>query len=74
MKLKKRPLPAFYASPDIIDHGMILKPLPAEENRRLFVWVGDGLVPRHEATMSVFDSTVQGGDAVWEGLRIYDGR
>lgn len=24
--------------------------------------------------MSVFDSVVQGGDAVWEGLRVYDGR
>jgi branched-subunit amino acid aminotransferase/4-amino-4-deoxychorismate lyase len=22
----------------------------------------------------VFDSVVQGGDAVWEGLRIYDGK
>lgn len=24
--------------------------------------------------VSVFDSVVQGGDAVWEGLRIYDGK
>ena len=24
--------------------------------------------------MSVFDSAVQGGDAVWEGLRVYDGK
>lgn len=24
--------------------------------------------------VSVFDSVVQGGDAVWEGLRVYDGK
>ena len=29
------------------------------------------LVPREHAKVSVFDSTVQGGDAVWEGMRIY---
>jgi len=32
------------------------------------------LVPRSEASVSVFDSAVQGGDAVWEGLRVYKGR
>jgi len=35
--------------------------------------VGDGLRPRAAARVSVFDSAVQGGDAVWEGLRVYDG-
>src|SRR6266498_1415580 len=29
---------------------------------------------RDEAGISPFDSAVQGGDAVWEGLRLYDGR
>ncbi|MBT8091644.1 MAG: aminotransferase class IV [Gammaproteobacteria bacterium] len=38
------------------------------------VHVGGRLVPRAEARVSVFDSAVQGGDAVWEGLRVYDGR
>lgn len=42
-----------------------------ERNRKIMVWVGDGLKPRQEATVSVFDSVVQGGDAVWEGLRLY---
>lgn len=42
-----------------------------ERNRDLKVWVGDGLVHRDEARVSVFDSVVQGGDAVWEGLRVY---
>lgn len=36
--------------------------------------MGDRLYPRNEAKVSVFDSSVQGGDAVWEGLRVYDGR
>ena len=27
-----------------------------------------------DAKVSVFDSSVQGGDAVWEGLRVYDGK
>lgn len=40
-------------------------------NRDLQVWVGDGLVHRDDAKVSVFDSVVQGGDAVWEGLRVY---
>ena len=43
-------------------------------NRDILVWVGDGLKPRDEARVSVFDSVVQGGDAVWEGLRVYEGR
>ncbi|MHC4766927.1 MAG: aminotransferase class IV, partial [Planctomycetota bacterium] len=32
------------------------------------------LRPRDEAGVSPFDSSVQGGDAVWEGLRVYQGR
>ncbi|MGH8494878.1 MAG: aminotransferase class IV [Gammaproteobacteria bacterium] len=48
--------------------------LPDPRNADILVWVGDGLKPRAEAKVSVFDSAVQGGDAVWEGLRVYDGR
>ena len=48
--------------------------LPDSRNDSLLVWVGDQLLPREDAKVSVFDSVVQGGDAVWEGLRIYDGR
>ncbi len=43
-------------------------------NAEIQVWVGDRLWPRDEARVSVFDSSVQGGDAVWEGLRVYDGK
>jgi len=48
--------------------------LPDPRNAHIQVWVDGGLVPRDEAKVSVFDSVVQGGDAVWEGLRVYDGR
>ena len=48
--------------------------LPDPRNAEIQIWVGDGLVPRAEAKVSVFDSSVQGGDAVWEGLRVYSGR
>ncbi len=44
------------------------------QNKNLQIWVGDRLYPREEAKVSVFDSTVQGGDAVWEGIRVYDGK
>jgi branched-chain amino acid aminotransferase len=43
-------------------------------NRDLIVNVNGRLVHRDEAGVSPFDSAVQGGDAVWEGLRLYRGR
>jgi len=46
--------------------------LPDPRNANLLVHVGGELVPRAQARVSVFDSSVQGGDAVWEGLRVYD--
>ncbi|KAI4983551.1 hypothetical protein ZWY2020_025417 [Hordeum vulgare] len=49
-------------------------PLPVPRNKKILVWVGNELLPRDSARVSVFDSVVQGGDAVWEGLRIYDGK
>ncbi len=45
-----------------------------ERNRDLIVNINGRLVHRDEAGVSPFDSVVQGGDAVWEGLRLYDGR
>jgi branched-chain amino acid aminotransferase group I len=47
---------------------------PDPRNRDIIVHVGGKLLPRNEAKVSVFDSVVQGGDAVWEGLRVYKGR
>jgi len=45
-----------------------------ERNRDLLVNINGELVHRDEAGVSPFDSAVQGGDAVWEGLRLYAGR
>jgi branched-chain amino acid aminotransferase len=45
-----------------------------ERNRDLIVSVGGKLTHRDHAAISPFDSAVQGGDAVWEGLRLYQGR
>jgi branched-chain amino acid aminotransferase group I len=48
--------------------------LPVPTNEQILVWVGDELLPRESAKVSVFDSIVQGGDGVWEGLRVYNGK
>src|SRR5437762_2600895 len=45
-----------------------------ERNRDLIVNINGQLVHRDKAGISPFDSAVQGGDAVWEGLRLYHGR
>ncbi|KAA3621642.1 MAG: aminotransferase IV [Flavobacterium sp.] len=42
-----------------------------QRNTNIQVFIKDRLYPRSEAKVSVFDSSVQGGDAVWEGLRVY---
>jgi branched-chain amino acid aminotransferase group I len=48
--------------------------LPDPRNADIVVYVNGRLLPRRDAKVSVFDSVVQGGDAVWEGLRVYRGR
>src|SRR5947209_3864960 len=45
-----------------------------ERNRDLIVNVNGILSHRDQAAVSPFDSVVQGGDAVWEGLRLYAGK
>ena len=45
-----------------------------ERNRDLIVNINGELVHRDQARISPFDSVVQGGDGVWEGLRLYDGK
>ncbi len=47
---------------------------PDPRNADILVGINGELKPRAEARVSVFDSVVQGGDAVWEGLRVYSGR
>jgi len=45
-----------------------------QKNKDLIIYVGGELLHRDEAKVSVFDSLVQGGDGIWEGLRVYDGK
>jgi len=47
---------------------------PDPRNQEIRIYVNGDLLPRSDAKISVFDSVVQGGDAVWEGLRVYQGR
>ena len=44
------------------------------KNKDLIVNINGQLLHRDDAGVSPFDSAVQGGDAVWEGLRLYNGR
>ncbi len=48
--------------------------LPDPRNETILVNIDGTLHRREEAKVSVFDSVVQGGDAVWEGIRIYEGK
>ena len=45
-----------------------------EKNKDLLININGELIHRDKAGISPFDSAVQGGDAVWEGLRVYNGR
>ena len=61
-------------APTIADQSSQIVSMSDARNESLLIWVGDRLQPREHAKVSVFDSVVQGGDGVWEGLRVYDGR
>ena len=43
-------------------------------NADILIWINGRLLPRAEATVSVFDSGFVLGDGVWEGLRIVGGQ
>ena len=47
-------------------------------NEHLLVWIGapdhGRLYPRSMSAVSPWDSSVQGGDAGWEGIRVYRGK
>ena len=45
-----------------------------ERNSDILVNINGELIHRNEASISPFDSVVQGGDGVWEGLRLYEGK
>lgn len=43
-------------------------------NERVLLYVNGDMVPRHEATVSVFDAGFVLGDGVWEGFRLVAGK
>lgn len=48
----------------------------AEEDSRnesILIYVNGKIVPKQDATVSVYDSGFMLGDGVWEGLRLYEG-
>jgi branched-chain amino acid aminotransferase len=42
-------------------------------NDSILIWVNGKLVPKAQATVSVYDSGFMLGDGVWEGIRLYHG-
>ena len=47
---------------------------PDERNAGIGIYVNGRIVPRSEATVSVFDSGFLLGDGVWEGIRLHNGQ
>ena len=43
-------------------------------SEELLVYINGELVPESQATISVYDSAFNFGDAIFEGMRVYDGR
>ncbi len=43
-------------------------------NQHISIFIKDQLYPKSEARISVYDSAVQCGDSVWEGVRVYNGK
>ncbi|MDE4276086.1 D-amino acid aminotransferase [Phaeobacter gallaeciensis] len=44
-----------------------------QRNEEILIYLNGKIVPKAEATVSVYDSGFMLGDGVWEGLRLYNG-
>ena len=47
--------------------------LADSRNESVLIYINDELLPREDATISVFDSGYLVGDGVWEGIRLHHG-
>src|SRR5687767_3101451 len=47
---------------------------PADTGDRPLIWVNGRLVPKNQATVSVYDHGLLYGDGVFEGIRVYKGK
>ena len=45
-----------------------------DATRRPYIWVNGSMVPKSEASVSVFDHGLLYGDGVFEGIRVYNGK
>lgn len=45
-----------------------------DASRRPYIWVNGSMVPKSEASVSVFDHGLLYGDGVFEGIRVYNGK
>ena len=75
--------PAYNYLQSLTRRHQLRGPSPADcyedaRNEHVLVWIGapgrGRVVPREMAGISPWDSAVQGGDACWEGLRVYRGK
>ena len=57
----------------MIDHADTHGAEEDARNESILIWVDGRLLPRAEATVSVYDSGFMMGDGVWEGLRLHEG-
>jgi hypothetical protein len=83
MTVLRLTIPAYLTLKSLTPIHVQHRPPPEEiyedaRNRNVLVWVGapgrGQILPRDLASISPFDSVVQGGDAVWEGIRVFNGR
>ena len=44
-----------------------------DRNNHILIYVNGNIVPREQATVSVYDSGFMLGDGMWEGMRLYNG-
>ena len=55
------------------DHVTTHQAAEDARNEEILIYLNGRIVPKQEATVSVYDSGFMLGDGVWEGLRLYDG-
>ena len=58
----------------MIDHISTHQAEDDARNETILIYVNGKIVPKAQATVSVYDSGFMLGDGVWEGIRLYNGR
>ena len=66
-------LPVARKAKHMSDHVTTHQAAEDARNEEILIYLNGRIVPKQEATVSVYDSGFMLGDGVWEGLRLYDG-